>query len=171
MYTKMITLGVLQFLVLINTVSASTICKAFPGSPDWPSPSAWATLNASLSGRLLQPPPPGAGCHPGQPTFNDNTCPALQQAWLTAEFHQANPISNYWNNFNNDSCLPYPLAPCSGIGYPLYTVNATCKEDVKKGVDFAREYKIRLVVKGTGHDYLGRYNPVFSPIDRFVKFI
>jgi len=30
------------------------------------------------------------------------------------------------------------------------------KEDVKAGVDFARERNVRLIVKGTGHDYLGR---------------
>jgi len=35
-------------------------------------------------------------------------------------------------------------------------VNATCKEDVKRGVDFARENDVRLIVKATGHDYLGR---------------
>jgi FAD/FMN-containing dehydrogenase len=28
---------------------------------------------------------------------------------------------------------------------------------VKKGIDFARENNIRLIVKGTGHDYLGRW--------------
>ncbi|EHL03816.1 hypothetical protein M7I_0006 [Glarea lozoyensis 74030] len=28
--------------------------------------------------------------------------------------------------------------------------------DVKTGVDFARKHDIRLIVKGTGHDYLGR---------------
>jgi len=36
-------------------------------------------------------------------------------------------------------------------------VNATNKDDVKKAVDFAKENNVRLVVKGSGHDYLGRY--------------
>lgn len=35
-------------------------------------------------------------------------------------------------------------------------INATCKEDVKAGVDFARENNVRLNVKSTGHDYMGR---------------
>ncbi len=52
--------------------------------------------------------------------------------------------------------MPIATYPCSGQGYPIYVVNATCAEDVKKGVDFARENNVRLVVKGTGHDYLGR---------------
>ncbi len=60
------------------------------------------------------------------------------------------------NNWVNDSCLPIPTVACTGEGYPIYVVNATCAEDVKKGVDFARENNVRLVVKGTGVDYLGR---------------
>jgi FAD/FMN-containing dehydrogenase len=65
-------------------------------------------------------------------------------------------VSTIQNNWNNDTCLPYPTDPCSGEGYPIYVVNATSAEDVKKGVDFARENNVRLIVKGTGHDYLGR---------------
>lgn len=41
-------------------------------------------------------------------------------------------------------------------------VNATCSEDVKMGVDFARENNVRLVVKASGHDYLGRFENYFS---------
>ncbi|KAM0283509.1 hypothetical protein ACHAQH_002460 [Verticillium albo-atrum] len=61
-----------------------------------------------------------------------------------------------WDNFSNDTCLPDPSYPCSPEGYPRYVVNATTSKDVKLGVDFARKYNVRLVVKNTGHDYLGR---------------
>ena len=145
----------LQFLSL---VSADQSCKAYPGSPSWPSPSKWAALNASVSGQLLHPPPPGAVCHPGQPTYDSATCPTVQYLWNNSvDWHATNPISSAWNNWNNDSCLPYLPSPCSGEGYPIYVVNATCSEDVKMGVDFARENNIRLVVKASGHDYLGRF--------------
>ena len=46
----------------------------------------------------------------------------------------------------------------------MYVVNATCKEDVKKGVDFAREYNVRLIVKGTGHGYIGRRGAFYLAI-------
>jgi len=36
-------------------------------------------------------------------------------------------------------------------------IDATGKEDVKRCVDFARSNGVRLVVKGTGVDYIGRY--------------
>jgi hypothetical protein len=146
------------FLALVNTgqLSSTLSCKASLGSPGWPSASSWAALNNSLAGRLLRPPPPGAVCHPSQATYNAQICPAVLEAWSTTFFHQSNPISNAWNNWSNDSCLPYPDTPCSGGGYPVYVVNATCKEDVKKGIDFARKNNVRLIVKGTGHDYIGR---------------
>ena len=37
-----------------------------------------------------------------------------------------------------------------------YAVVAAGAADVAAAVDFAREHRLRLVVKGTGHDYLGR---------------
>jgi hypothetical protein len=131
-------------------------CKATPNTNTWPNALEWNSLNQTLSGRLLQPPPPGAVCHPGQPTYNALACPAVQAGWLTSSFHADNPVSSIVNNWNNDTCLPVETDPCSGKGYPVFVVNATCAEDVKKGVDFAREHNVRLIVKGTGHDYLGR---------------
>ncbi len=40
----------------------------------------------------------------------------------------------------------------------VYAVAAETSQDVMAAVDFARQHRIRLVVKGTGHDYLGRSN-------------
>jgi FAD/FMN-containing dehydrogenase len=61
-----------------------------------------------------------------------------------------------WNQYNNDSCLPFTGDPCSGDGYPLFVVNATTPEHVRLAVKFARDHNVRLVVKSTGHDYVGR---------------
>ena len=168
---------------------SSPSCKAVPGTSDWPSASAWDSLNESTGGRLLQPPPPGAVCHPGQPTYDDAKCPAVKSGWSTYEFHSDDPISSQWNQYNNDSCLPDPSDPCSGEGYPVFVINATTAEHVKLGVDFgaypltllsfsclslslalsgsggnvakrtirtARKHNIRLIVKSSGHDYIGR---------------
>jgi len=159
---------VIQFLSLTALSYAksnsSPQCKAVPGSPSWPSDDAWTRLNHTLSGKLLHPSPPGAVCHPSQPTFNALACPAVQAGWLTTAWHADDPVSSQVNNWNNDTCLPIPTLPCSGEGYPVYVINATCAEDVKKGVDFARQKGVRLVVKGTGHDYLGRYVVLFTGV-------
>jgi hypothetical protein len=146
----------LQVLTIINGVQASLSCKASPGSQSWPSQAKWNAFNSSVSGRLLQPAPPGAVCHPSQSTYNLATCPIVAAEWFTVDLYANDPISNAWPNWNNDSCLPSALDPCSGEGYPIFAVNATCAEDIKMGIDFARENNVRIVVKATGHDYIGR---------------
>jgi FAD/FMN-containing dehydrogenase len=39
-----------------------------------------------------------------------------------------------------------------------YAVTAESSRDVAAAVNFARQHRLRLVIKGTGHDYLGRSN-------------
>ena len=138
------------------TLATQPQCKAIPGTGSWPSDAVWSHLNQSISGRLLKPPPPAAACHSDQPEYNLASCAVINDSWVENVFHANNPISSTRNNWNNDTCLPNATDPCSGIGYPVYVVNATCADDVKKGVDFARDNNVRLIIKGTGHDYLGR---------------
>ena len=149
---------IIQILSLTSiAVSAfNSTCKSTPGSKDWPSDAEWAQLNRTLSGRLLKPSPPGAVCHADQSTFDTEACSIVQAGWNTTIWHTNDPVSSVLNNVNNDTCLPEPTDPCNGEGYPIYVVNATSADDVKKGVDFARENNIRLIVKATGHDYMGR---------------
>jgi hypothetical protein len=111
-------------------------CKAVPGTPAWPSTQDWDRLNDSLAGRLLQPTPPGAVCHPGQGTYDATECEAVRKGWSTYEFHQADPISVDWNQWTNDSCLPFENTPCSGQGYPVFAINATEPRHVHLGVQF-----------------------------------
>ena len=143
-------------LVFLSSVQAiSKSCKSTQNDSSWPSPSHWNALNQTLSGRLLHPPPPASSCHSSGPGSND-TCTEVTTSWKNMTFHQNNPISTAWNNMNNDSCLPSISAPCSGLGYPVYVVNASSANDVKLAINFARENNIRLNVKASGHDYLKR---------------
>lgn len=71
----------------------SQFCKAAPGTADWPSQTTWAQFNQSLGGSLLRPAPPGAVCHPGQPSYNAEQCPITAASWSTYEFHSNDPIS------------------------------------------------------------------------------
>ncbi|KAI8255946.1 hypothetical protein K4K58_005278 [Colletotrichum sp. SAR11_239] len=117
---------------------------------------SWAALNESLGGRLLQPAAPGAVCHPGEPTYDAGRCAAVQAGWSRFDFHKADPVSVMWDNWSNDTCLPDAAYLCRADGYSAFVVNATTPEHVKFGVDFARENNVRLIIKSTGHDYLGR---------------
>ncbi|SPO00052.1 related to isoamyl alcohol oxidase [Cephalotrichum gorgonifer] len=83
-------------------------------------------------------------------------CPAVVAGWFTYDFHTSDPTSIQWNQFSNDSCLPFERYPCDGSGYPAFVVNATEVEHVRRAVKFAGKNDVRLVVKGTGHDFIGR---------------
>ncbi|KAI1809726.1 FAD-binding domain-containing protein [Poronia punctata] len=137
-------------------ISPDDGCKAFPGTDSWPSRETWSRLNQTLGGKLLAPTPPAAACHKEQATFDLNLCASIGKEWTDDAFHTENPISSMWQQYNNDTCLPSQDTPCSPTGYPAYVVDARSASDVKKGIDFAREHNIRVVVKSTGHDYQGR---------------
>ncbi|KAJ2900343.1 FAD-binding domain-containing protein [Zalerion maritima] len=133
-------------------------CKASPDGDDWPSPSQWAALSKSVDGRLFVPTPPGAVCHPGERSYDPERCVVVQSEWIAWGFHEQDAVSTAINNFNNDTCLPEPDYPCSPGGYPRLVVNATQVEHVKRAVEFAKKHSLRLNIKATGHDFLGRSN-------------
>lgn len=131
-------------------------CKPLPNTPAWPSDDAWMKLNESIGGSLISPPPPGAVCHPSWPKlYSNDTCTAFRQDWINSSWHAANPITS---DYNDDTCIPYPEfgATCSRAGYPAYTVNASEVSHVVEAVKFVKESGVRLVIKGTGHDFPGR---------------
>ncbi|RDA89010.1 hypothetical protein CP532_0668 [Ophiocordyceps camponoti-leonardi (nom. inval.)] len=146
------------FFALVNAgFTSKPDCKTFPGDEVWPSEAIWTTLNHTLDGRLLtSSPPPGAACHVDQTYPNVRECQRLKEDWTRYQWHSEDPVSVMWDQFTNYSCLPDPSFPCSSQGYPPYVINASTSEHVKAGIDFAKEHNIRLVVKNTGHDFIGR---------------
>ena len=60
--------------------------------------------------------------------------------------------------YQNQSCDPFtPISrPCTLGNYVDYAINVTSAADVAAGVRFAQSQNIRLVVKNTGHDLLGK---------------
>ena len=138
----------------LQHVECKSNCKVTPSSPDWPSRADWHALNQSVSGRLIAPVPPGVVCHPERPEFNNQSCSFLTQQWTNTSLHGLDPVSV---NYNDDTCLPSSMAPCSSDGYPSYVIAAINEKDIQEGVRFAHRTGVRLIVKATGHDYLSRY--------------
>jgi hypothetical protein len=148
-------------LALSSKASAASalnapLCKAAPQSPSWPSEKEWNTLNTTLGGQLLRPLAPAAPCHSGQASYNDTVCHNIRTSFANANWHAQHPTSTLFQNWNGFSCSLDSTTPCSVTGYPVYVVNATSPEHVRLAVEFAKANNIRLNVKSTGHDYLGR---------------
>jgi hypothetical protein len=134
-------------------------CKWIPGNQGWPSEAEWSQLSAAVKGRLTRPPPAAAACHRNVPgaRYDAAQCDIIREEWKDSKFHAQHPTSNMWQNYNNYSCTPDAGGTCTGVGYPVYVVQAKEASDVKAAVDFARTKNIRLNIKSTGHDFLGRW--------------
>ena len=60
--------------------------------------------------------------------------------------------------FTNDSCNPFLAreAPCVVGAYVQYAVYAKDVSDYQKTLKFVKKHNIRLVIRNTGHDWLGK---------------
>lgn len=111
-----------------------------------------------MSGKLILDVQPAAPCYPG-PLQDSKAC-AIVSAELTDQTFVSSTAIGL--SYPSGSCPPVNITAgqvpgtCSIGDQPRYTVNATAPEDVAKGILFAKKHGIRLVVRNTGHDILGR---------------
>lgn len=68
------------------------------------------------------------------------------------------PAAALWTYFTNDTCRPTqnPTDSCTLGYYGVYVIMASTPRHVKAGIDFARRNNLRLIVRNTGHDFIGR---------------
>ncbi|KAF2144811.1 uncharacterized protein K452DRAFT_349793 [Aplosporella prunicola CBS 121167] len=144
-------------------------CKTTPTDASWPAPDAWAALNTTLNGRLIQTVPAAAVCYGADNILTNTTaCQAVSANWSSSIFHAALPESIDYPLYANESCLPPGASGyvegrgCSLGGLPEYVVDAKTEEDVAAAMKWAAEKGIRVVVKGTGHDLSGRSSGAFA---------
>lgn len=66
-----------------------------------------------------------------------------------------NVMSPYWMN---NSCSPFsgPDGTCTLGNLAPYAINVSSAADAIAGIKFAQAHNIRLTIKNTGHDFLGR---------------
>ena len=120
-----------------------------PGEAGWPSAQDWDELNKAVSGNLIKIDPPLGSC-------------------------KANPNSAECTQFFKDIKNPFLIGDSPALTQTsgwldawssspsAYAVAAKSSADVVAAVNFAREHKLRLVVKGGGHSYQGTSNAADS---------
>ncbi|KAI0840584.1 FAD-binding domain-containing protein [Hypoxylon sp. FL0890] len=138
----------------------TSACRFLPGDAGWPTENDWSQLNKTIGGRLIQGVPLAEPCY--SPTIDAarDTCVKIREEWVEGEIYYENPVnvmSPYWLN---NSCSPYlePNPSCTLGNIAVYAINVDGPETVAAGLKFAREKNIRLSIKNTGHDYIGRSN-------------
>ncbi|KAJ5103124.1 FAD-binding type 2 [Penicillium argentinense] len=156
-------------LLIVGTTAAATpiqtaysTCKNIPGDAGWPGPGVWHHLNNTVGGRLIGTIPVAHICHNAgiYPAFNETACVALQEAFSDAGAQTLEPQPGEMLNpyFMNTSCSPFTSQslPCELGNRAVYSINVTGPADVQAGLRFASDHNIRLVVKNTGLDYMGK---------------
>lgn len=145
--------------VLALLTGADAACRSIPGDADWPTLERWTELNTTVQGRLIETVPQASVCH-AQPfaVFDADACNALQNTWAQSETFELKPAEFMNAYYQNQSCDPFTDSskPCELGNYASYSIDVTGADDVIAGINFAREQNVRLVVKSTGHDYVGK---------------
>jgi FAD/FMN-containing dehydrogenase len=116
-----------------------------PSDPGWPTETQWDGLNRALGGNLIKPKALFSSCVADP----DGTACAEITANMRNPFYIGDQPAGTEVSGWLDAWTPAPSA---------YAVAARTSADVVAGVNFAREHNLRLVVKGTGHSYLGTSN-------------
>ncbi len=112
-----------------------------PSDPAWPSAASWQTLNRSVGGNLIKVQPLLADCaNPG-----GRECQDVFQAVRNPYYVGDQPAGTQTAGWL-DAWMSTPST---------YAVAARTTEDVVAAVNFARDNRLRLVVKGGGHSYQG----------------
>jgi FAD/FMN-containing dehydrogenase len=116
-----------------------------PSDPSWPSAASWERLNREVGGQLIAVRSPLT------------TCTRSPQGEACASFvaHAKNPYY-LGDEVGLTQTLGWVDAWTSRPS--VYAVAARTTADVVAAVNFARENRLRLVVKGGGHSYLGTSN-------------
>ncbi|KAF9970056.1 hypothetical protein BGZ73_007349 [Actinomortierella ambigua] len=137
-------------------------CKCQPHDPCWPTPSTWSSFNATVHGRLIATTPVAQPCYPSSPSYNPATCATVQKGYYYEDWRQQQPGAFQYTNWevgqDGQGCLLSQslTGTCAQGAVPVYSVKAATVEDVQATVRFASTHNLKLVVKNTGHDLLGR---------------
>jgi hypothetical protein len=186
---QIITLGSISSVLGTNDTLGSR-CRCLYADPScWPSDADFASLASQLSQSLIYPVPPESACYP--PSNPSGNCTQVLLNTFNGTWRSDQPGSMQAPNFEtfiftNDSISACYLnttlgVPCEQGNVPPIGVDARTPGDIQTAVVFAKKWNLQVVIKSTGHDFLGRssgrgsfmiwthnmknitYNPTFIP--------
>ncbi|KAH6844564.1 hypothetical protein B0I37DRAFT_398218 [Chaetomium sp. MPI-CAGE-AT-0009] len=134
-------------------------CKAFPGDAEWPSQGIWQNFDDLLGGALIETVPIAAPCYQNMGVYNAERCAAVRDSFSDPYLHENDPTSIFWPLYQGRTCMVTDdpdSGNCTHGAFPVYAVNVSSVSQIQLAVNFARNANLRLVIKNTGHCYLGK---------------
>ena len=121
----------------------------------WPNVTTWQIFNESIDGHLVLSAPSGSACD--QKTFNPMICNIVKSQWSNATWRSEQVGGMQNPNWENSSCsILFNDSQCNQGSVPILAVDARSSEHIEATVRFVATHNLRLVIKSTGHDFLGR---------------
>jgi hypothetical protein len=145
-------------------MAATYTCQ--PGQSCWPSLQQWRQLNQTLEGHLFHTIPLGAPCYKNSSFYDQNTCSAVQSTYnsrLDCVAHYGQTFWQNWEACGASACSLLSLDPSQEL-YPTcslgtlapYYVDVRESGQVSAALQFSKHHNMRIGVKNTGHDFMGR---------------
>lgn len=104
---------------------------------------------------MIENVPVAAPCYPGA-LHSAATCETIQAQWNNSVFQSEFPIGYSYPATQSCDIPGGNTTTCSIGDSPVYAVNVSKAEHVVAGINYAREHNLRLAIKMTGHDLIGR---------------
>lgn len=134
-----------QFAEAARARAGSLMRRVRPCDPGWPGAAEWGRLKSAVGGNLIEPHALFAACETAP---DGRACRDVEQNIRNPFYIGDQPAGTEVSGWL-DAWLPAPSA---------YAVVARDAADVAAAVKFARQKRLRLVVKGGGHSYQGTSN-------------
>ncbi|CAG7920491.1 unnamed protein product [Penicillium olsonii] len=136
-------------------------CRCRPHEECWPSHQEWSNLNDTIHGNLVAVRPVASVCHGSE--FDESACKAVTDQWHDSRWRAAQPGAVQWENWeswaeHDQTCYIESRndTKCGQGRVSLYSAKVQTAEDIQKAVNFARTNNLRLAIRNSGHDYIGR---------------
>ncbi|EPQ52429.1 FAD-binding domain-containing protein [Gloeophyllum trabeum ATCC 11539] len=157
----------LPSLALASVVSSATTCKCLYNDSCFPTSAEWDAFSKNLSQPVLQDQKPlNAVCFKDSGVYDADACAQVTANVVNPPFLTSKPNCLGFVNLEalvvNDTVqyCPRPFydgeTTCDQGRIPKFLVNATSVDDIQKTLQYATDHNLKLVVRNTGHELMGR---------------